>query len=306
MKLSVLGEFGLIDRIKSLTPIRDKSVMAGIGDDTAVIRLPAGGQQLLLTTDTLVEGIHFDLDYFTFYDLGWKLLAVNISDIAAMGGEPRHALITLGVNENMETSDIDRFYEGIRDIARIYNVDIVGGDVVDAPEKMFFTLALSGYCKKAVLRGGAKPGDAIVAVGEFGGSYVAMQKLKRYGTGAKGTEAHLRPEPMVSEGRTAAKYATSMIDNSDGLARCLIEICRSSGTGARLYIEDIPYAEGATLTDALEGGEDYNLVMTVPKNKVCKINKGRVIGEITKGKKIKMIDRHGACRDLVSRGYEHL
>ena len=154
MKISKLGEFGLIDRIKEHFPAYTKDVIAGIGDDTAVVKSPGKGKYLLLTTDTLVENVHFSLKYARFYELGWKLMAVNLSDIAAMGGSPKYALVTLGLKKDLSVSNIEEFYRGIKALARKYNVEVVGGDIVRSPKSLFFTMDVIGYAGKVIERSG--------------------------------------------------------------------------------------------------------------------------------------------------------
>jgi thiamine-monophosphate kinase len=310
MKISKVGQFGLIDIIKKMNPSRAKDVVVAIGDDAAVIRNRSKDKFILLTTDTLVEKTHFDLKYSTFFDLGWKLLAVNLSDIAAMGGIPRYALVTLGLKKNLSVEDINGFYAGIRSLAGKYDVEIIGGDIVSSPNSLFFTLDLLGVAEKVVKRSGARPGDAVVSIGKVGGSAAGLVSLRKHGRRAlkaagSNAKAHLMPSPMIREGLQASRYATSMIDNSDGLARCLIEICGSSNVGARIYSYKIPVAEGATLKDALDGGEDYNLILTVPKNKVKLIKKSVIIGEVTRKRKIILVDGAGKEAVMKSKGYEH-
>jgi thiamine-monophosphate kinase len=310
MKISGIGQFGLIDIIKRKNPSRGKSVLASIGDDAAVIKNNSKDRYILLTTDTLVEGTHFDLKYSTFFELGWKLLAVNISDIAAMGGAPRYALVTLGLTKKINIKDINDLYAGMNALAGKFAIEIVGGDTVSSPRNLFFTLDLFGVAERAVKRSGARPGDAVVSIGKLGGSAAGMASLKKYGRRAlnidkANAKAHLMPSPMVKEGRLAAKYATSMIDNSDGLARCLIELCGASKLGARIYLNDLPIAKGASIKDAFDGGEDYNLILTVPKAKAKSIKNGTVIGEITRSKQIVLVDGKGKASVMKAKGYEH-
>ena len=307
MKVSGIGEFGLIDEIRKINPVTNRQVVVGIGDDAAVVR-GGGGKYILITTDTLVENVHFDPAYFTYYELGWKLLAANVSDIAAMGGDPGYALVTLGLKKNAEVADIRDLYAGMKALSKKCGVDIVGGDIVRSPKNSFFTMALFGSAKKVIKRSGARPGDQIVVVGWLGASASGLANLKKYGRRAlkmKGSNArtHLMPLPMLEEGRRASKYATSMIDNSDGLARCLLEICRSSGVGARIDLNTVPVAEGATIRQALDGGEDYNLILTVPKKKVGLIKNGIAIGEITASRKIILINEHGKKITMKNNGF---
>jgi thiamine-monophosphate kinase len=309
MKISEAGEFGLIEKIKRSGAVRDRDVVIGIGDDAAVIKRPSK-KYALMTTDTLVEKVHFNLKYFTFYELGWKLLAVNISDIAAMGGIPRHATITLGLNDSASVENIDDLYRGIKALAKKHKISIVGGDIVSSPKSLFFTIDLYGEANKIVPRSGARPGDVIVSIGKLGGSSVGLRYLKKSGRKAlKLMRAqamdHLMPHPMVKEGSEASKYATSMIDNSDGLARCLIEICKASNVGARINLKNIPLANGASLKDAFEGGEDYNLILTVPKSRANSVKKGIIIGEITRNKKIILINGVGQETEMDESGFKH-
>jgi thiamine-monophosphate kinase len=291
MRISLLGEFGLIDIIRKRNPIKDRNVIIGIGDDTAVVKKPSN-KYILMTTDTIVEDVHFSLRWSTFYELGWKILAVNISDIAAMGGIPKYALVTLGLKKNISVENINKFYSGINAVAKRFKIEIIGGDIVSAPKSLFFTVDLFGVADKIVKRSGAKVGDIIVSIGQMGGA--AANKYH-----------HHMPRPMIKEGRIAAKYATSMIDNSDGLARCLIEICRASKVGARINSARIPVAKRAKIKQALDGGEDYNLVLTVPKNKARLIKGAVIIGEITKNRNIVLVDRSSKEKVLKDKGYQH-
>jgi len=312
MKVSDIGEFGLIERIRKSTRARDKNIIIGIGDDAAAIKAP-GHKYILLTTDTLVEGVHFDLKYFNFFELGWKLMAVNLSDIAAMGGKPEYALVTLGLPKNTKVSDIDSFYSGIKALGKKHDVKVIGGDIVNSPKSLFFTMDVFGTAGKVIRRSGAGIGDVIAAIENFGSSSAGLTALKRYGRKALSlkpcafnSRSHLMPLPMVDEGRRIAKYATSMMDNSDGLARCLIEICKESKVGAKVYLGKIPLAKGANLKDALDGGEDYNLVFTLSRNKIRSIKNCRIIGEITSGKRIYLIGSNGRKSTLKDKGYEQI
>ncbi len=312
MKVSRIGEFGLIDEINKAIKINDKSVILGIGDDAAVIKIPnpksqipARNKYILLTTDTLVENVHFSLKYYSFFEIGWKLMAVNLSDIAAMGGKPSYAMVTLGLKKDSDVKDITELYRGMNAVGRKYGVSIVGGDIVSSPKALIFTLALYGTAGKVVTRGGARVGDQVAVIGKVGMSALGLQELKSKGRRGKNVKAHLMPQPMMREGMNAAKYATSMIDNSDGLARCLIEICKSSGVGAKIDIARIPLAKGATLHQGLDGGEDYNLVLTAPKDRIGKIKGAKVIGEIIREKDIVMIGGNGRAKLLQDKGFEH-
>jgi thiamine-monophosphate kinase len=248
------GEFGLIKDISKLIGKNSKSVVKGIGDDCAAI--DAGGKKYLLAaTDTIVESVHFDLKYYSYFDVGWKALAVNLSDIAAMGGAPKYALVSLGLTKKTRPRDVSGIYKGMKQLAKKFSVDIVGGDIVRSPEKLSVTVSILGELekKKALYRNGAMPGDLIMVTGAFGTS-----ALQHFSTSALA--------PRINEGRTIALSgkATAMMDSSDGLAFTIGEICRQSRTGAQVVRSLVPRAEGASLKDALYAGEDFELVFTCP------------------------------------------
>ena len=311
MKIGRLGEFGLIEVIRRSVPAKSAGVVAGIGDDAAVLRSNGRRSSLLLTTDTLVEGIHFSFDHATYRELGWKLAAVNISDIAAMGGVPGYALVTLGLKKDTSVEDVEDIYRGIKAISKRYGLIVVGGDIVSSPKAFFATMALTGSCDHPVMRSGARPGDKLMAVGRFGASSAGMRALKKFGrkalkiSGVKDlAKAHLMPRPMIDEGLELSKVASSMIDNSDGLARSLIELSRAGGVGFDIYPDRIPLARGASINDALNGGEDYNLIFTVKRG--ARIPKGSIeIGRTTKVRRILTIDRAGRSKQLKETGFEH-
>ncbi|MFC1559735.1 thiamine-phosphate kinase [Candidatus Margulisiibacteriota bacterium] len=315
MKINKLGEFGLIERIRrKFESGSGKGSVLGIGDDAAAIKVP--GKSLLFTTDTLVEKVHFDLKHASFFDVGWKLLAANLSDIAAMGGTPKYALVTLGLNKSVKVEDVDEFYRGIKTLAKRFNVDIIGGDIVASPKNIFFTMDIHGEAKRAVRRDGAKAGHYIYSIGPLGESAIGLRILKskkRLSGAKKFIKAHLLPYPLLKEGYKVQKYAASMIDNSDGLARCLMEICKSSKVGAEVQIEQIipPKTAKAAVVLGIDplklvlyGGEDYGLLFTSRSARV-KIPGVRLIGRIVKGKNIHLIDKNGVKRRLSGKGFEH-
>jgi thiamine-monophosphate kinase len=248
------GEFEAIDRIARLLPAPPAGE-TWIGDDAAVVTPPAG--RLLLAADAVVAGVHADLSLSGLDDFGWKALAVNVSDIAAMGGEPGYALVTVAGPPDL---DLDRLYRGLADAAAAFACPIVGGDLTNAPV-LVVTVAVTGSGPGApVLRSGAGAGDRIWVTGPLGASARALAELRSGVTGA-GAGAHRRPRPRVAEGRTARLLgATAMIDVSDGLAADLGHLLDASGVGCAL--DDVPLAPGASLEDALAGGEDYELVFT--------------------------------------------
>jgi thiamine-monophosphate kinase len=308
MKLSQIGEFGLIERIASHEAKRPDTLV-GIGDDAAVLKLPTSNfkhpdkatknKYQLITTDALIEGVHFKRKGLSFFALGQKALAANISDIAAMGGWPTHALVTVGLPATISVEQIEEFYRGLNHLAKKHKIDIAGGDTVASPREFFVSITLLGEVEKEnlLLRSTAKPGDLICVTGKFGGP--ASQKYLRLST------YNLR----LAEARMLAKtkIATSLIDSSDGLVRSVIEICKASKAGARIWEDKVPKAKGATLAQALYGGEEYELVFTVPKKKVKRIKvKMTIVGEVMSSEfGVKLIDEHDKIKPLKSGGYEH-
>ncbi|HWO40233.1 MAG TPA: thiamine-phosphate kinase [Candidatus Eisenbacteria bacterium] len=265
----------MIRRIQRATPL-GRGVLIGIGDDAAWVRTRAGS--CLLTTDLLLERIHFRLDWTSLYDLGHKSLAVNLSDIAAMGGIPAYALISLGLPPGFSASDIDELYRGIRALAKKNRVALVGGDT-NAAQSLAISVCVMGDAPfSPVTRAGAKPGDDIYVTGTLGDSALALSLL-RAGAARKNDAAvayllgrHRRPTPRVTEGAVLAKLglARAMIDVSDGLLQDLGHVCAASGVGALVFNESLPLssayrtlaAPGATRY-ALSGGEDYELLFCV-------------------------------------------
>jgi thiamine-monophosphate kinase len=298
MKVSRLGEFGLIERLAKHQP-KLPGTIVGIGDDCAVLQ--GKKTYLLLTTDALVEGVHFQRKGLSFFALGQKALAANISDIAAMGGWPTHALVTIGLPNNLSVKAVDDLYRGINKMARQNKIDIVGGDTVASPKALVISITLLGEVEKRnlVLRSTAKVGDLICVTGRFGGEAARNYELRI-------TNDELR----IKDARVIAKkrLATAMIDSSDGLVRSVLELCRASKVGARIFKAQVPIAPGATLDQALYGGEEYELVFTVNPGHWPEVKGLRytVVGEIINRRSgIKLVDRHGKIRALRSGGYEH-
>ena len=340
MRLSQIGEFRLIDRIGKKIRINPQRVKVGIGDDAAVIKT-SKDKLLIVTTDTLIENIHFNLKHITFFKLGFKALSVNISDVAAMGGYPTETLITLGLPNNFTVKAVDEIYRGIENLAKRYKIDIIGGDTTSSPKEIVISITLLGEVleEELVLRSGARVGDLILVTGDLGASAAGLELLRKSKVESRKTSTssveslkvvikkHLMPEPRVEEARVIAesKLATSMIDNSDGLSRSLIEITRLSRVGARIWLEALPIRKETKLAArtlrkselelALDGGEDYELIFTTPKNQAVKLSemiqkktktKATVIGEIIPPKQgIKVLESKGYEKNLKYRGYEH-
>ncbi|MFA5867657.1 MAG: thiamine-phosphate kinase [Actinomycetota bacterium] len=334
MKIDDIGEFGLIEQIAELVKKEQKKnarVSVGIGDDTAVVA-PPDADRMLLTTDTMVENVHFNRAYVRGEDIGYKAMATNISDIAAMGGRPDYATVTLGLPRDTEVEFIKDIYRGLLDCGQEYGATIVGGDLTKA-NKIFITVSLTGHAGTdyVKLRSYAEPGDVVMVTGALGGAGAALKGLKAGARPGRGMPKSLflrfaRPTPRLAEGLTAAKEgAGAMQDISDGLLADLKHICQASGHGAKIRLNSIPVfpeasrlpglSKASALRLALTGGEDYELIITanpaqanIIKAKVEVETNTQVsfIGEITEaGGGVEMIDEEG--RAVVQRrtGYDH-
>ncbi len=283
LQVADIGEFALIDRLRSVLPAGALELDGeglGIGDDAAVWTPPPDGD-LVVTTDALVEGIHFRLDWTDWESLGHKMLAVNISDIAAMGGTPRLATIVLGLRGSELVTDLEAMYRGAGRLGSAHSVAIAGGDIVRSPHGLVISVTLIGSVPhgKAITRAGARPGDLIVVSGTLGASAAGMALIAAgndaTATGPMLRAAHLRPNPRVALGKLlAAAGVTAAMDLSDGLLGDLPKILTASGVAARLDLDQIPVipAVRALFPDrwrefALRGGEDYELLMTVPPDR---------------------------------------
>jgi thiamine-monophosphate kinase len=297
MKSSRLGELALIDWMRK-SAVCSVSVKQGIGDDTAVLPLNAR-QDLLLTTDMSVEGVHFTKQ--TKPELiGRKALARNLSDIAAMGGTPTYAVVSLGLPQNTSTTYVKKIYQGINRLAKEFDVSIVGGDTVKSAHIVINIALLATVAKnKAVLRRGAKPGDGIFVTGALGGSLKSLR--------------HLTFTPRVREAQYLVKnfYPTAMIDISDGLAGDLGHILEESGVGAILEEDKIPLHRGVDLKAGLCDGEDFELLFTLSKplaKKLLQFKKSGFycIGEITADKyKLFLRQKNGKVSLLDPKGFVH-
>ena len=297
-EISQLGEFGLIERIKKNFSLQLPSSLKGIGDDAAVI--DAGEDVILFSTDMLLEDIHFNLSYMPLQHLGYKAVAVNVSDIAAMNGKPEQIVVSLALSNRFSVEAIDELYKGIRMACENYKVDLVGGDTTASPSGLVISISILGRTKKGneVYRSGAKDKDIICVTGDLGGAYVGLQVLEReravyladpnmqpeldaheYAVGRQ-----LKPEArmdIIYELADLGIRPTSMIDVSDGLASELLHISKSSGMGVRIFEDKIPIDQGAfntavefkldPFTCALNGGEDYELLFTIRQDDFEKV-----------------------------------
>jgi thiamine-monophosphate kinase len=320
MKISRLGEFGLIEQIRKTTPRTAKGVVAGIGDDAAVLRC-SSGSQLLATTDMLLEGVHFDLATTDLYSLGWKSAAVNVSDIAAMGGKPRFCLTSLGIPSYLSVEDVREFYRGLNACLKRCGAVLVGGDTCRSLEGFVISVTVLGETAKAgaMTRSGANPGDLLFVTGTLGDSAAGLELMRRNTPAAKKLiEKHLRPIPRFAEGKKLAGIASAMIDVSDGLSSDLAHLCEESSVGAELHADRIPLSKDLRTAKglkrrpveyALSGGEDYELLFTVPRSRLQKIRSLRIaateIGRIVIGKSMSLLDGQGRKKPLRPSGYDH-
>ncbi len=311
-EISELGEFGLIDRlVKGIEP-KNQSTLTGIGDDCAVLSYP--DTEVLVSTDLLLEGVHFDLTYVPLKHLGYKSVAVNLSDVYAMGGTPRQVTVSLGVSARFAVEHLEELYSGMRLCCERYGVDMVGGDTTASRQGLVISITAIGDVDKgkAIKRSGAHETDLVCVSGNLGAAYMGLQLLEREKVASAGqkdftpdfggkeylVERQLKPEPrrdIIEALRAAGIQPTSMMDVSDGLSSELLHICKDSNVGCRVYEDRIPIdyqtavmAEELNMnlvTAALNGGEDYELLFTVPltdHDKVIAIPDVKVIGYITK------------------------
>lgn len=310
-EISTLGEFGLIERLTAEMPLVNESSCKGVGDDAAVLHY--GDKETLVTTDLLLEGVHFDLTYVPLAHLGYKAAIVNFSDIYAMNGTPKQITVSLGVSKRFSVEDMEQLYAGIRMACANYNVDIVGGDTTSSMTGLTISITCIGEADKdkIVYRSGAQENDLICVSGDLGAAYMGLQLLEREKVAFAGQtdftpefggkeyllERQLKPEArrdIVASLAQAGIVPTAMMDISDGLSSELLHICKQSNVGCRVYEERIPIdyqtaimAEELNMnlvTAALNGGEDYELLFTVPLSKhdaVSAIPGVKVIGHMT-------------------------
>lgn len=238
-----------------------KNIIRGIGDDCAVVR-PAPNTDLVFTTDFALEDRHFTTDSHTAADIGYKALARSLSDLAAMGADPMFCLVSLALPAQVASAWMKNFYRGLTALARTHRIALAGGDLASA-EKIAVDVMCCGSVPsgRAILRSGAKPGDALYVSGELGGSALGLARRR----GAAWTR-HKRPEPRVELGRALRRIATAAMDLSDGLSLDLERLCKESKVGAELTA-DVPRAKGASMEQALHGGEDYELLFTAKVSK---------------------------------------
>lgn len=346
-EISTLGEFGLISRLTSPLKMQNTSSLLGVGDDCAVLQYttdPNDKRRVLVTTDMLMEGIHFDLTYTPMKHLGYKAAMVNLSDVYAMNGTPRQMLVSMALGRRFKVEHIDDLYDGIRLACERCGVDIVGGDTTSSLTGLALSLTCIGEAQEddIVRRSGARDTDLICVSGNLGAAYMGLQLLEREKRvfesqkGGRETQAQpdfsgkeylierfLKPEArrdVLEKLSKAGIRPTAMMDISDGLSSETLHICKASGVGARIYEERIPidYQTAVTAeefnfnvyTAALNGGEDYELLFTVPltdHERVAQIDGVKIIGHVTRPELgAKLITRDGQEFDLKAQGWNPL
>ncbi|MDL2265138.1 thiamine-phosphate kinase [Parabacteroides sp. OttesenSCG-928-G07] len=336
-EIASLGEFGLIKHLTENFDIKNKSSLKGIGDDAAVLEY--NDALTLVTTDLLLEGVHFDLTYVPLKHLGYKSAIVNFSDVYAMNGQPKQITVSLGISKRFSVEDLDEFYSGLKLACDVYGVDLIGGDTSSSLTGLTISITCigEGDQDKITYRSGAKETDLICVSGDFGAAYMGLQLLEREKKIYRGEkdfkpdfsgkeyllERQLKPEARKDIVEILGKEGivpTSMIDVSDGLSSELLHISKNSQVGCRIYEERIPIdyqtavmAEQfnmSLVTAALNGGEDYELLFTVPlsyHDKISEIKGIKIIGHITKPELGNyLIGRDGGEVELKAQGWNSL
>lgn len=337
LEINQLGEFGLIDRIRNKFGVSQANSVMGIGDDAAVI--DAGADFLLLSTDMLVEGIHFDLTYVPIHHLGYKAIAVNVSDIAAMNGKAEQITVNIALSNRFSVEAVDALYEGISAACANYKVDLVGGDTTSSASGLIISVSAVGRVakEKVAFRRGAREHDILCVTGDLGGAFMGLQVLERekqvflsnpdMQPGLEKYDYLVRRQ-LKPEARTEIIYdleefgviPTSMIDVSDGLASELLHISKESKGGVRIYEDKVPIDQLTfetavefnldPITCALNGGEDYELLFTIDKVDQEKIKNHpdiHMIGYIhTRPDQNVLITKQGNVAPLKAQGWDHL
>ena len=336
-EIATLGEFGLIRHLTDQLELKNDSTVKGVGDDAAI--LSYASKQVLVTTDLLLEGIHFDLTYVPLKHLGYKSAVVNFSDIYAMNGQPKQITVSLGISKRFSVEDLEAFYSGVKLACDVYGVDIVGGDTSASLTGLCISITCigEGESGRVVCRDGAKETDLICVSGDLGAAYMGLQLLEREKRIFRGEkdftpdfagkeyllERQLKPEArkdVIEMLRNADIVPTAMMDVSDGLSSELLHISRASHVGCRIYEDRIPIdyqtavmAEQFNMnlvTAALNGGEDYELLFTVPlseHDKVSEMKGIKVIGHITKPELGNcLVGRDGGEVELKAQGWNSL
>lgn len=336
-EISELGEFGLIDRLTEGLDIKNPTTLRGVGDDCAVLEYK--DSEVLVSTDLLVEGIHFDLTYVPLKHLGYKSAVVNFSDVYAMNGRPQQIVVSLAISKRFTVEHMEELYAGLRLACDLYGVDLVGGDTTTSRSGLVISITVIGRGEKGkiVYRDGAKDTDLICVSGDLGSAYMGLQLLEREKAASAGRpdfqpdfggkeyliERQLKPEArrdIIDALANAGIVPTAMMDVSDGLSSELLHICKASHTGCRVYEDRIPIdyqtavmAEELNMnlvTAAMNGGEDYELLFTVPLHaheEIKKIPGVRVIGHVTRPELgCAMVTRDGNEMEIRAQGWNPL
>jgi thiamine-monophosphate kinase len=324
MKVSEIGEFGLIDLLaKTVNSPPGKQLIIGIGDDAAAWYGDTSIQ--LATVDSFIQDVHFSLDIASWEDLGWKAMAVNLSDIAAMGGVPRYALVSLAIPPHTEVENVIALYKGMIELTQQFGVTIIGGDTNSATP-VAITITILGSTKKdnyILTRSTAQPGEQVAVTGYLGAAAAGLEILTnqlQFDTEATAIlkKAFLHPYPRLTEGQLLVDYGVkTAIDISDGLISDLNQVCKSSQVGARIEIDRVPIQPTVkanlsqkSLELALSGGEDYELLFTASAEVIDKVKGAAscpitVIGEIVADKKLTLVNSQGNPFKLGKTGWEH-
>lgn len=336
-EIATYGEFGLIKHLTEKFKINNPSTEKGIGDDAAVLNYQ--NKRTLVTTDLLLEGVHFDLVYVPLKHLGYKSAIVNFSDIYAMNGQPKQITVSLGISKRFSVEDLEEFYSGIQLACQHYGVDLIGGDTSASLTGLTISITCIGEGEegKIVYRNGAQPNDLICVSGDLGSAYMGLQLLEREKLAFSGNEEsqpdfegksyilqrQLKPEArrdIIAQLKEHDVIPTAMMDISDGLSSELMHICTQSNTGCRIYEDKIPISYEAAVmaeeinmnivTAALNGGEDYELLFTASLEdyeKILKIEGIGIIGHITKPELgLNLVGREGEEINLKAQGWNSL
>lgn len=336
-ELDNIGEFGLIEKLSAKFVNKNPTTLTGIGDDAAVIEI-SDTEAMLISTDMLIEGIHFNLMYMPLMHLGYKSVVVNLSDIIAMNAIPEQITVSIGVSSRFPIEAVEELYKGIKNACDFYNIDLVGGDTTSTFSGLTISITAIGRAKKEeiVYRSGAKEFDLLVVTGDLGAAYMGLQVLEREKEVFKASpdiqpdldghdyiiERQLKPEArkdILGFLKELNVQPTSMIDISDGLASEILHICKASKVGCHIYDEKIPIDAKTSMTAidfnldpgtcALNGGEDYELLFTVDQKDFDKVKSNpnmTIIGHITNENDGKYyIDKNGSAIELRAQGWSH-
>ncbi|AWW29884.1 thiamine-phosphate kinase [Echinicola strongylocentroti] len=335
-EIGEIGEFGLIDRLNEKIKVRHEDTLKGIGDDAAV--LDAGDKVKVVTTDLLLEGVHFDLSYAPLHHLGFKAVAVNISDIAAMNAIPKQITVSIAISNRFAVEAVEALYAGINAAAEHYNIDVIGGDTTSSRSGLVISITAIGEVEKGkeVYRSGAKENDIVCVTGDLGGALMGLQVLEREKEVFMAnpnmqpqldqytlvTGRQLKPDArmdIIHELRELGVVPTSMLDVSDGLASELFHICKQSKVGVTIYEDKLPIDKQTydtavefnmdPITCVLNGGEDYELVFTIDQKDFGKLEKHpdiHFIGHVTKEESGKfMVTKSETAVELKAQGWVH-